>query len=692
MAFKVHKKQYQFRSDPPARSRRQTRSIGRSLSAASAARFAASWPNFRGRRLRQEWLNGPGPRRLAGYGAVALLLLSMLSLPQPLSVSHWLTLVGIGLIFFALRRAHWNGAESDSDRASLGRFSELSDRLEKRIEELQDVQWELSEKEVRYRDLLDTQSDMILRRNGTGQLTFVNTAFCQMFDVTAEDVIGRPFAPIVVETDGTKPALDESHRRQRQFTERVVTKAGSRWIVWDEQLITTSSDGDIEVQGVGRDVTQQRAQQEQLQEARDQAESANRAKSRFLAAMSHEIRTPMNGILGMSSLLNETKQTDEQKSYTRAIDQSARNLLSLIDEILDFSKIEAGALELENLPFVLEKTVQDAVELMAVRAREKHLDINWHVSPQLPRLVMSDEVRLRQIILNLVSNAIKFTDSGEITVQVEAVKDVCLTDGALVVAFEVRDTGIGLSKEDCRHLFSEFVQSDSAVRRGNGGTGLGLAISRRLALAMGGDITVESVLGQGSTFRVILPVGKYELDRDALKHACRDKFQGSKMIDLPVQQTQHVPLIQSQRVRVLMAEDNEINALLATRMIEKSGCSVHAVQTGQEAVVAMQRVCDGEEAAYDLVLMDIHMPGIDGVEAARQIKALFERPETLLAGSSQCPPILALTANAFEEDKKRYLDAGMDGYLAKPFDAQDLRALIEQWVDVPKSSGQMKVS
>ncbi len=741
-----------------------------------------------------------GSASLALAAAFIFLLIALVFASGPFALVQVFALLGVGFGLLSIHLALGRRRADTSDTESIGRH-DFSRRLEQRLEQLQDLQWQLNENEQRYRALLDAQEDMILRRDDGGRLTFVNTAFLSMFGVTSEEVIGTPFVIEALEGEGTEPLATTGKVRHQRFAQRLRTAKGPRWIEWEERLVPSTDGSGLEVQSVGRDVTQQRNAEAQLAEARDQAEAANRAKSRFLAAMSHEIRTPMNGILGMASLLLDTQQTPEQQTYAHAIDQSARTLLALIDEILDFSKIEAGKLELSEAPFAIETCVQGVVELLAPRAHEKGLEIAWSVDPQLPKLVSGDEVRVRQILLNLLSNAVKFTDAGGVYVNAVAISSVNGAD-EVGVQFIVEDTGIGMSREDMHGLFAEFEQADAAVRRRDGGTGLGLAISMQLAHAMSGGIRVVSAPGKGSTFTVDLPLKRATqlaeeapergmivatgrvllafdrpLERRALSYALTsagvpaeeadfaaaesaletaaresepfdrlvvDGAQGAGPVGRLLARARDLNLKQRVRGivlvnvlaranlsdfrsagfdaylvrpvrpasmmmqlglqgptdplegnaaagraapvapapphrahrRVLLAEDNEINALLAKRVLEKCGCDYVAVPNGAEAVAAVRRVIDGEAPPIDLVLMDIFMPGLDGVEAARAIRELYAAHPGL---GGRPPPIVALTASAFAEDKKRYFEAGMDDYLAKPFDKASLEAVLKRW-------------
>ncbi len=724
---------------------------------------------------------------------LACLVVSFALLPGPLTALQVFLALGLGLTLIAIYLAFTAGV--DVNRSQM---EDVGARIERRLERLQDAQWELDESESRYRGLLDAQEAAILRRADDGRITYANAAFFKIFGGEPANVIGKPFKVELCSACDVEPLSTSDGLRRQRFAQHVLTTAGPRWIEWDEQLVSSATGRSFEVQCVGRDVTEQQLAEMRAAEAREQAEAANQAKGRFLAAMSHEIRTPMNGILGMASLLRDTPQTPEQMTYVNAIDQSARTLLALIDEILDFSKIEAGKIELSEAPFALDECVRDAVELLAPRAHEKGLEIAWSVGAQLPRLLIGDEARVRQILLNLLSNAVKFTDSGGISVRVASA--VQLDDSSVVVEMVVEDTGIGLSDGDMRRLFTEFEQAEAAIERRNGGTGLGLAISRRLARAMGGEIKVASEPSKGSTFTAVLvlqnagqpdsgePAMSVEgarvllasdrpLERRALcetltsagvsASACelasaadvieaaaskgmpfdriivdgaggvspaagvlatartgRANVRGVVVVNVlarpmlaefraagfdaylvrPVRPASMMMQLGLQKLadgagggssigesaakpaavadgirRVLLAEDNEINSLLAKRVLEKCGCNYVAVPNGAEAVALVRQSIAGRADAIDLILMDIFMPQLDGMRAARAIKDLYEAAPT---GVSR-PPIVALTANAFAEDRRRYLDAGMDDYLAKPFDKAGLEAGLRRGFGTP---------
>lgn len=519
-----------------------------------------------------------------------------------------------------------------------------------RIEHLNDTRWQLAETQTRFRELLDSQTELIVRRDRDGRIVFANAAFCKAFGIALDDVRGNTYWPPVIQSLSSQ-ACDAGGTRR---IESLQTVCGSRWFEW-EQLRVAAADEPGDIQYVGRDVTEALRLESELRDARDQADAANRAKSRFLAAMSHEIRTPMNGILGMVSLIQETHLSDEQQAYTRAIDLSAKSLLALIDEILDFSKIESGKLQLSLAPFSLRGCVASALELMQPNAARRGNALSHTIDDDVPLLMLGDAVRLRQIILNLVSNAVKFTENGTIGV---AVHRKTQTQYALVV----RDTGIGFSEETMRVLFHEFEQADDLQGGRQDGTGLGLAISQRLARAMGGDITAAGVLGEGATFTATFNLAEYA--QDGATAAADEEAETTRLAQRSVRDT-GAP-------RILLAEDNDVNALLARRVCERAGCTVVVVKDGRAAVEAVAQSATQAGQAFNLILMDVFMPQLDGLEATRLIKA----------APGDCPPIIALTANAFADDRDRCLAAGMDDYLAKPFDVQQLQAVVQRWLPV----------
>jgi signal transduction histidine kinase/ActR/RegA family two-component response regulator len=376
------------------------------------------------------------------------------------------------------------------------------------------------------------------------------------------------------------------------------------------------------------------------------ASAAMRVKSAFLATMSHEIRTPMNGVLGMVHLLRDTPLSQQQREYVDAIATSGEALLTILDDVLDLSKIEAGKLRIDLQPMELRRLVADIVLLNSAVARSKGLTLRLSFDPRVPAWVLGDPVRLRQVLQNLVGNALKFTPRGLVELAVEVAEMERAQPGSVAVLFAVRDTGIGVAPADQSRLFEDFSQADSSISRKFGGTGLGLAICKRLVTAMGGRIGVESELGSGSSFFFVLHLQGVEPPHRTTPEACDTGKSG------------HHPL------RVLVAEDGEINRRVVRALLQKEGHTVLEAENGREAI----RRLLAEDV--DVILMDIQMPEMDGLEAARRIRALGDVKANV--------PIIALTANALPEEHVEFEAAGMNAYITKPFQpAQLYRALAQ---------------
>ncbi len=640
-------------------------------------------------------------------------------------------------------------------------------KLAAQNEALVDRNWELKEAEERARHLFEAQDDLIVIRDQDGRITFVNDAYCTLAEQPRETLVGSRFELNVLEQGDSahKPNGTSIH------DQCIAAASGPRWIAWREGMVRIDANRPAELQSVGRDVTDRTETERALSDARDHANAANRAKSRFLAMASHEIRTPLNGILGMSGLLLDTPLSPEQATYARAVKTSGESLLSLIEELLDYSKIEAGKIDLDNRPFALSSLIEDITELLAPRAQARDLEIAAYIDERLPLEIVGDAARLRQVLLNLAGNAIKFTATGGVAVIVEP--GIWPNE----VTFIVRDTGIGIAPDAQQRIFREFEQADERTARQFGGTGLGLSISERIVKRMNGRITLQSQPGVGSTFEVSIPlvasnnraeaflppdlsgqsvmllapqsieasliarrlgrwgaqtcmvsdidvalallperswrtilidraVGADNLERlaeRAIPHATQriglftpamrheseptaaknltgyliKPLRATSLAKLLAMQTADHALATDEAERapdgtattdglsILVAEDNDINALLMRSLLTRLGHRAVIATDGEQALESWL-ASDAAGTPFDLVLMDVQMPKLDGIEAAKRIRVLEAGQRV------RRTPILALTANTLVEDRYACFEAGMDGFLLKPLDREKL--------------------
>ncbi len=669
--------------------------------------------------------------------------------------------------------------------ATLNRtFARLGDSARKdrtEIETLADRMWELQESEERFHGLIDALGDLVVHRDRAGYIVYANKVFTDLLSVDPAELPEKTLNDLGIDIGVVPDAAFCDHECLSSTDVVVQTPAGPRWFSWIELSVRDKESGAVSHRAIARDITARKRAESSLINARERAEFANQAKSRFLATVSHEIRTPMNGIMGMAKLLADTDLTPEQRTYVSAVSTSASALLALIEDLLDYSKIEAGRFKPEPQPMSPREIGDGIVELLAARAYGKDIGLACYAAPNVPRTIVADPGRIRQVLLNLIGNAIKFTEAGGVLVSIERIT----SENSDRIRFTVADTGPGLREDDRERIFEEFEQADGTSTRTHGGAGLGLAISRRLIAAMGGTISVSSRPGKGSEFMFEIPAaapgetlesrqamlagkrvvvlsentveataiaktveahgGAAEIavtaaqaatlavgctailidaalessDARLLRHLRQTAFptceaitliaptdrgllgelrvngystflarpiRGETLLRVLVSGGAATPIAPAPGSRpatarpasrqpglsVLIAEDNEINAMLARATLLKAGHRVEVVGNGRAAVDAI--VNAGARTRYDVVLMDLHMPLLDGLDAISIVRRHEE--------DHGLPPlpIMVLSADSQENTRHRVLAHGASGFLTKPLDPEALVLAVEQQV------------
>nr|WP_244480847.1 ATP-binding protein [Mesorhizobium sp. Root157] len=668
------------------------------------------------------------------------------------------------------------------NRADLIRDNNVA-RSRAEVETLADRMWEMQESEERFRGLIDALGDLVVHRDRQGNIVYANKVFADLVGVDPHDLPGMMLAELGIDIGIVPDAAFSDHDCLSSTDVGIRTPNGQRWFSWIELSVRDKESGAVSHRAIARDITDRKRAESSLITARERAEFASQAKSRFLATVSHEIRTPMNGIMGMAKLLVDTDLSPEQRTYVGAVSTSASALLALIEDLLDYSKIEAGRFDPEPQTMSVRELGDNIIELLAARAYAKGIGLGSHVAPDVPQTISADPGRVRQVMLNLIGNAIKFTDAGGVSLNITRV----IGDGTDRIRFSVTDTGPGMRQVDLERIFEEFEQVDGTSTRRHGGAGLGLAISKRLVAAMEGTISVSSTVGKGAEFifeipataatdvshsrdnmlagRKVVIVSKNTVEAEAIastvrayggvaslaetpaKAATLADDSNVLMVDAALEESDGRVLRQLRQtgfsaceaitliaptdrgrlgeyrangyasflarpvrgetllrvlvagqtavtdtkepqkrgvargkaparrrpgLSVLIAEDNEINAMLARATLLKAGHRVEVVGNGKEAVEALVRI--GHRNRYDVVLMDLHMPVMDGMDAI----AIIRRHEE----EQGLPPIPIMVLSADSQEKTRHavLAHGASGFVTKPLDPQALVDAVQEQV------------
>ncbi len=501
--------------------------------------------------------------------------------------------------------------------------------------------------------LLNTIPAFVFFKDTQYRYVLVNKSFTDFIDLPEDEIIGKTLQNLTFShllfnnySMHEKKVLEQGVEAYN-ISEKLRKNNKTLWLNTNLAPVKNNQNKIIGLVGISWDVTSNKIYEAALKKAKIQAEEGTKTKSQFLANMSHEIRTPLNGILGMAQILNETKLTKKQRDIVNILSTSGENLLVLINDILDFSKIEAGKINFINKDFRLDKPIKEIYDILSRRAEEKGLLLYVNFDKNIPDYVNGDEYRFKQVVLNLVNNAIKFTEKGQIKISVE---QVGIVNGKNKIKVSVEDTGIGIPEAKKRKLFQSFSQLDPSSTKQYEGTGLGLAISKLLTEMMGGEIGVESTQGSGSTFWFTA----------CFKEGVAPKTEQEK----PAKQ---IKRLEGKKISVLVVEDNLINQKISSFSLKKAGMEVTLANNGLEAVELFKK------QSFDVILMDIQMPVMDGYGATREIRKIEESLNTHI-------PIIALTANAMQGDAEKCFSAGMDNYISKPFKIDKLISILNQIV------------
>lgn len=536
--------------------------------------------------------------------------------------------------------------------------------LRKNNLQLQSKLIEMKELKENFSNLIDHMNEIVFEIDTNGRWIFLNSAWSDITGFSHSESINHRISEFIHPLDRLsslekfRPLL-EGKKDTCRHEMRFLCKTGeTRWFEACARVRTDKSTNKQKIIGTLLDITKHKEFEGELITAREEAIISNQTKTAFLANMSHEIRTPMNGIIAMTSLLIDSKLNGEQFEYAKTIKHSADALLELINDILDFSKIDAGKLDLENMPFDLSNLLTQTIDVLKHSATKNHTRLILNYDKDIPEVVSGDPHRLRQIFTNIIGNAIKFTSNGHVEVRA---KLLSRSANHYDVEFAITDTGIGISKEALKNIFDSFSQADNSMTRKYGGTGLGLSITERLVRLMKGKISVQSDLGQGSTFTVQVHLGNPTEE-------IKQKFLSEKRTELKVE-AKNKKVTKSGRL--LIAEDNMINQKVFLGLLQGTNYQIDIVDNGIKALEAVKN------NKYDLILMDCQMPEMDGYEATLQLKKQTPPFTT---------PIIAVTANAMKNEKDRCFDVGMSDYISKPISGPRLIETIEKWLPNPKNA------